>query len=230
MPRPRKCRRVAAPPGVVSFKPRGIPMRELQEIYLSHEGFEALRLTDIEGLNQSEASRHMGISRQTYGRVLAAARQAVSRAVIEGKALSIEGGDFQIGPESEAVRPPRGQQKEGKKEMNLIAISAEGSTLDSAVDPRFGRAAGFILYDADNETFRHVSNAETAAVSGGAGIKAVQTIADEGVRILLTGAVGPKAMTALEAAGIQVVQGNGGLSVIEAITQFSAIGEAVSTE
>ncbi|MCG8512220.1 MAG: DUF134 domain-containing protein [Rhodospirillales bacterium] len=219
MPRPRKCRRVSASPGVVSFKPRGIPMRELQEIYLPHEGFEALRLTDVEGLNQSEAARLMGVSRQTYGRVLGAARRAVARAVIEGKALSVEGGDYRIETETEAVRPARDRIK-GIGEMNLIAISAREGSLDSPVDPRFGRAPGFIVFDIAVKSHRYLSNAETASLPGGAGVQAVQTIADAGVQLLLTGSVGPKAMRALEAAGIQVVQGQDGLSVGEAITRF----------
>lgn len=199
-------------------------MRELQEIYLPHEGHEALRLTDIEGLNQSEAAEQMGVSRQTYGRILAAARRAVSRAIVEGKALSVEGGDYRIGHQTQSVRPAR-EQIEGMEEMNLIAITAQGDTLDSPVDPRFGRAAGFMICDLAAHTQRYVSNAETAALAGGAGVQAVQTIANEGVQVLLTGSVGPKAMRALEAAGIQVVQARDGVSVGEAIAQLSASGD-----
>ena len=71
MPRPRKCRMVDAKPGVWLFKPQGIPARLLDEVYLPIEGYEALRLADLEGLRQDEAAAKMKVSRQTFGRILA---------------------------------------------------------------------------------------------------------------------------------------------------------------
>lgn len=94
MPRPRKPRCIAAEPRVSYFKPRGIPLRELEEEYLGMEEIEALRLTDMEGLSMEEAASVMKVSRHTFGRVLRSARKIVARALVHGRALRIEGGHY----------------------------------------------------------------------------------------------------------------------------------------
>lgn len=104
MPRPSKCRRVGSLPGVVDFKPRGIPMHALQEVYLTFDGHEALRLADLEGLDQGAAAELMGVSRQTFGRILAVARRTVTRAIVEGMALRVEGGNIRLADSSEPVQ------------------------------------------------------------------------------------------------------------------------------
>jgi len=96
MPRPRRCRRVWAKPNVTYFKPRGIPISQLEEIILSVDEHEAIRMSDVEGLEQKEAAERMNISRQTFGRVLSSARRKIADAIINGKAIKIEGGDFII--------------------------------------------------------------------------------------------------------------------------------------
>ena len=96
MPRPTKWRRVAYVPEVTYFKPTGIPLRALEEVCLCVEEAEALRLKDIEGLEQGECAAMMDISRPTFHRVLAAARQKVSDALLNGKAIRIEGGNFHM--------------------------------------------------------------------------------------------------------------------------------------
>ena len=96
MSRPFKCRRVASMPGVTYFKPAGIPLRSLEEIRLSVEEVEALRLKDLEGLEQEEGAEKMNISRPTFQRVLASARKKMADALLNGKAIRIEGGNFEI--------------------------------------------------------------------------------------------------------------------------------------
>lgn len=96
MPRPPKCRLIETMPEVTYFKPRGIPMTALEEIVLPVEGFEALRLAELEGLDHDRASERMNVSRQTFGRILASARKALARAVVEGMALRIDGGNFVV--------------------------------------------------------------------------------------------------------------------------------------
>lgn len=98
MARPRKPRRVAFLPGVTYFKPRGIPLRILEEVRLSVDELEALRLKDLEGLEQEEGAEEMGISRQTFQRVLEEAHRKVAEALVQGKALRIEGGDYELAP------------------------------------------------------------------------------------------------------------------------------------
>lgn len=96
MPRPRKCRRVAFMPGVTFFKPAGVPMRSLEETRLSLEEVEALRLKDLEGMEQEPAAEKMSVSRPTFQRVLASARRKVADALLNGKAVRIAGGDFEM--------------------------------------------------------------------------------------------------------------------------------------
>lgn len=94
------CKRVEEMPGVTYFKPRAVPMSVLEEVILSVEELEALRLAHREGLYQQAAAERMGVSRATFGRVLEAAHRKVTKALVEGCALRIEGGSFSmIGPE-----------------------------------------------------------------------------------------------------------------------------------
>jgi uncharacterized protein len=92
MPRPHCCRRVTGSPLAAVFKPIGIPMRELEEIVMTLDEFETLRLADLNGLYQEQAAVEMGISRPTFSRIVDAARRKVADALVHGKALRIEGG------------------------------------------------------------------------------------------------------------------------------------------
>jgi len=83
-------------PEVTYFKPAGIPLRVLEEVCLSVEEAEAIRLKDLEALDQEQCAEKMNISRPTFQRVLGAARQKVADALLNGKAIRIEGGNFQM--------------------------------------------------------------------------------------------------------------------------------------
>ncbi len=96
MSRPFKCRRVAFIPDVTYFKPAGIPLRSLEEVRLSLEEAEALRLKELEELEQEQGAEKMNVSRQTFQRVLASARKKIADALLNGKAIRIEGGNFEI--------------------------------------------------------------------------------------------------------------------------------------
>jgi predicted DNA-binding protein (UPF0251 family) len=119
MPRPCCRRRIAGAPPAGVFKPAGIPGRFLEEVVLGLDGLEALRLADLEGLYQEEAAARMGVSRATFGRIVADARRRVAEALVEGKLLRIEGGPVdtvEVGAEAgpspsdpEAALPCRGR-------------------------------------------------------------------------------------------------------------------------
>ena len=96
MPRPRHCRHVAQLPQASYYKPRGIPLSVLEEVTLTVDEFEAIRLTDLEGLYQADAAKKMNVSRQTLGRILDSAHKKIADALVHGKALLIEGGTIQI--------------------------------------------------------------------------------------------------------------------------------------
>ena len=239
MPRPRKCRLGSKAPRVDYFKPRGVPLHNLTEIRVPVEGYEALRLAEIQGLGREEAAERMKVSRHTFGRVLAEARNIVAQAVVKGMALCIQGGDYEIQADgrtfldrpvaqSQSDDAPEGDRTAATsgKELNMktIAVSSNGPSLDDNVDPRFGRAAGFILVDPDTMEFEYLDNGASQARAQGAGIQAAENVAGAGAKVVLTGFVGPKAFQALDAAGIQVGQELDGLTVRQAIEKYQAGG------
>lgn len=104
--------------------------------------------------------------------------------------------------------------------MEKIAITSEGPTLDDAMDPRFGRAAGFIVVDPQTLEFEYVDNGASQALARGAGIQAAENVARAGAKVLLTGYVGPKAFLALEAANIKVAQNLPNMTVRQAVERY----------
>ena len=92
MPRP-KCRRwVGSQPGFQYFKPRGIPITALEQVDVSLDELEALRLADLQGLYHEQAAQQMMVSRQTFGRILESARRKVADALLSGKVLRVDRG------------------------------------------------------------------------------------------------------------------------------------------
>lgn len=96
MTRPRKCRLIANKPTEKFFKPQGIKMRALKQVVLKHDQLEALRLADMDQLDQVNASVNMNISRSTFSRLVNEARCIVATALVNGWALKVEGGDFEV--------------------------------------------------------------------------------------------------------------------------------------
>ena len=96
MVRPRKDRMVVFNPDVSYFKPRGIPMIDLDEVHLTIDEREAIRLADLLDMSHEEAGRQMGVSRATFGRIVQRARKIVAEALINGKAINVEGGNYRI--------------------------------------------------------------------------------------------------------------------------------------
>ena len=315
MGRKKKRRLVEGLPDAVFFKPQGVPMKALQRLAISIEGFEALRLVDGEGMLQQEAAERMGVSRPTLSRILAEARKGVATALSNGWAIEIEGGAYhcldevcpkrQPSDQGEAVMPNmdgtgpgggrgggrgmgrgtgmgrrqggqgcvvgagrgqggqgrgmgpcgqagmggagmgQGQGGQGNRQrtrtilqdnantaiggtVKKIAITSEGPTLDDRVDPRFGRAAGFVIVDLETMETSYIDNGATQTMSQGAGIQAAENVANAGAGALLTGYVGPKAFSALSAAGIQIIQDVDGMSVGEAVAKFKSGEVAVA--
>lgn len=97
MVRPQKDRIVKFNPDVSYFKPRGIPMIDLEEVALTVDEREAIRLADLQGLPHTEAGEQMGVSRATFGRIIKRARRIVADALIHGKAINVQGGNYRIG-------------------------------------------------------------------------------------------------------------------------------------
>lgn len=99
-----------------------------------------------------------------------------------------------------------------------VAITSSGATLQSNVDPRFGRCPYYIIYDTESGSFEAVENKSRLA-SGGAGIQAAQSISDMKVEAVITGNVGPNAFRVLSAASVKIYSGATG-SIKNAIEKF----------
>ena len=98
MPRPAIERTVGGLPRATLFKPAGVPGRELEQLQLTVDELEAIRLVDLDGLSHEQAAEAMGVSRQTVGRVLERGRAKVAEALVAGKAILIGGGQYRIEP------------------------------------------------------------------------------------------------------------------------------------
>ncbi len=96
MVRPRKIKSIGFKPGVTYFKPRAVPLTKLEEIELTLEELETLRQTNLENLSQADAAKKMSIHQSTFQRTLVRARQKITDALVNGKAIQIKGGEFKI--------------------------------------------------------------------------------------------------------------------------------------
>lgn len=194
-------------------------MNGLVESRITFEELEAIRLADLEGLTMEEAAVRMHISRHTFGRVLGQARSAVARALVEGQALRIDGGHYEV---TDVAQNTAEQHSAKELNMSKVAVTSDGPTLQDQVDPRFGRAAGFVVVDTETMACEYVDNGASQALAQGAGIQAAERIVSAGAGIVLTGTVGPKAFRALQAAGVQVGQNLSGMTVADAVAKFKA--------
>lgn len=89
MPRPKIKRCLRFKPHIFYFKPRGIPIRHLEEVSLQRDELEALKLYDIDSLDQTQAAKKMNISQPTFTRIIQSAHQKLAQAIINGQAIKI---------------------------------------------------------------------------------------------------------------------------------------------
>jgi predicted DNA-binding protein (UPF0251 family) len=102
-------------PQITYYKPRGVPLAVLLHIALTVDELEAIRLADLEGLYQEQAAEKMNISRQTFGRIIESAHKKIADALVNGKALAIEGGSYEIDPRlAQAIPPPPHRFRHGR--------------------------------------------------------------------------------------------------------------------
>jgi len=94
MVRPRKIKFVDFEPGVTYFKPRAVPLNDLEEVELTIDELETMRLDDLERLSQEKSADKMGIHQSTFQRTLSRAREKITDALVNGKAIKIYGGDY----------------------------------------------------------------------------------------------------------------------------------------
>jgi len=207
MPRPKKRRIINFSPQAVHFKPAGIPLREIEEIIIAHEELEAMRLKNLLEQNQEEAARQMDISQPTFHRLVTVARKKIVDALVNGKAIKIEGGHYIM--------------KENKTSSNtIIAISSASKDLEGDIDNRFGRCQYFLIVSIDNgniASFEFIENVKSE-MRGGVGIAVAQMLANHGINAVISGNIGPRAMDVLKEFEIPAYQASG--SKREAIEDF----------
>jgi predicted Fe-Mo cluster-binding NifX family protein len=120
------------------------------------------------------------------------------------------------------LNPDRIAARSKELSMTKIAITSEGPGLADRVDPRFGRAGGFVVVDVDTMETTYVDNGSSQSLAHGAGIQAAENIINAGASVLLTGMVGPKAFAALKAGGVKIGHNQDGKTVGEAVEAFKA--------
>jgi len=191
MPRPISERRLGAPISPRLMKPAGIPARELEEVRLGFDEAEALRLADLEGLYQEAAARSMGVSRQTFGRIIEMARRKTADAILNGKALRIDGGEITI-------------SEQGANIMKIAVPSRDG-----LVDEHFGHCKEFLVFRAEGDK---LVAEPTIPSPEGCGCKSgvAAELARAGVSHLVAGNMGEGAVRVLGANGIAVIRGASG--------------------
>ena len=108
MVRPRKIKTVNFEPEVTYFKPRAVPLNQLEEVDLTIDELETLRLSNIEKLSQAEAAQRMKIHQSTFQRTLTRAREKITDALVNGKAIRIHGGEYKM-PGRDGTGPMSGQ-------------------------------------------------------------------------------------------------------------------------
>ena len=192
MPRPISARTVRSGglPATL-YKPAGIPARGLQETVLTVDQVEAIRLADLEGLYQEAAARKMGVSRQTFGRIIEEARRTVADAILNGKALRIEGGRVIMREEDDMHRK--------------IAVP----TRNGHVDAHFGHCEYFTVFEVENGSVKSEDRVDSP---DGCGCKTdiASVLAKGGVTLMLAGNMGDGAVRVLKANGIEVIRGASG--------------------
>lgn len=201
MPRPISERVLGAPIAARVMKPAGIPARVLEEVVLGFDEAEAIRLADLEGLYQEAAARSMGVSRQTFGRIVETARRKVADAILNGKALRLDGGEITI-------------KGEGSMKMKIAVPSRDG-----LIDEHFGHCKEFLVYRVEGDSLVEEQSVPSLEGCGcKSGVAAV--LARSGVTHLVAGNMGEGAVRVLAAQGITVIRGASG-SAREAAQAFA---------
>ncbi|HON86522.1 MAG TPA: DUF134 domain-containing protein [Syntrophorhabdaceae bacterium] len=236
MPRPRCKRSIGFLPEITYFKPAGIKLTELDEVILQHDELEAIRLKDLLGQSQEDAARQMNVSQPTFHRLLSSAHEKIASAIVNGKALRIEGGNVAI---DERSVPPCGWRhicrygwkerpgvNKGRKPLisekgdtMKIAITSTDGTMEGMVDERFGRCKKFIVYDTETKTHTVIDNSLNMGAAQGAGIQTAQNIINSGAKIVISGHLGPNAYRVLNSAGIDIYTASN-MTVIQAIAAY----------
>ncbi len=222
MARPQRCRKVCTEPDYVFFSPDGIPNSE--EISLTYDEFEAVRLVDLMQLTHNEAAEHMEIARTTLTEIYNEARNKIADAIVNGKALAVSGGNYRIcGGGSEICGDNCRKLRCSKKSKNItekgtdimrIAVTYE----NGEIFQHFGHTEQFKVYDIENG---EITNQQILFTMGSGHGALAGFLTLNKVDVLICGGIGGGAQTALSEAGIKLFGGVSG-NADEAVKAYLA--------
>lgn len=239
MPRGAKCRFVGFYPPFVDYRPEGISVDEQQAVIIKIEEIEAIRLKDYLKLEQEDCAARMQISRSTFQRILTEARSKIADALLNGKSIRIEGGDYCLGSgycwrydrhlkdQDDCSMKPFFEQLDSLTMAevmvlkNIIAICSTGAEQDSMVDERFGRCPYVQLWDEENGFQQSLDN-DNRDQGHGAGIGTAQIILQQRAGVIITNRIGPKGFAVLKKAGVELYECSGQVTVEEALQLYKA--------
>lgn len=207
MPRPRKCRRVCGLPENRGFVPETAGAETA--VVLNVDEYETLRLIDREGLSQEECGAYMDIARATVQQIYQSARKKVADALVEGRPLHIDGGNYRLcdGDEKPCccrncwrkhAQNPQKQQEERKMKI-MIPLDED----KKSVCPAFARAPYFLCGD---ENGAEILENPAASAQGGAGLQAAQFVVDQAAAAVVTMRCGQNAADIFKAAEIKIYE------------------------
>lgn len=223
MARPSRSRRICLEPEYDSFVPRGI--RQTEEVFLTVDEFEAIRLVDYEKRTHLQCAEQMGISRTTVTEIYEKARNKIADCIINGKSLRISGGNYVLcdgsawrccGKKCNRVNSAAGDQAADRKDVSVmkIAVTYENGNIFQ----HFGHTETFKVYNIEDGK---ITDAQVVG-NGGSGHGALAgMLSSLGVDTLICGGIGAGAQTALAEAGIQLYGGVSG-SADEAVEALLA--------
>ncbi|MCH4120548.1 MAG: DUF134 domain-containing protein [Atopobiaceae bacterium] len=219
--RPKKPRTVHMVPEYVGFDPEGIGETGADPLVLAQDELEAVRLVDLEGLDQAEAAEHMGVARATVAGICQSARRKIADALVNGRRLEVAGGNVRYVPcdvPAGAIWPRR----KGEADMRIAATYENGE-----IFPHFGRTEQFKVYDVEDGRVTSTQVVGSDGVGHGA---LAGLLAQGGVDVLVCGGIGGGALSALAQQGIRVYAGASGSAdaAVEALLAgtLPQVGEA----
>lgn len=207
MPRPTKCRRVCSFPNVVEFSPKGEANGE--PIVLTVDEFETLRLIDMENLSQEECGAQLGVGRTTAQKIYETARKKTATALVLGRTLKIEGGDFRLCSgnadycyKNVCYKQQIQEKINATKGDNIMRIAVTYE--NEKIFQHFGHTEQFKLYDIEDGKIVNTQVIDTNGSGHGALAGILSALKTD---VLICGGIGGGAKTALAENGIQLFGG-----------------------
>ena len=223
MARPIRCRKICNEPAYDRFRPEGIPADE--KVNMTVDEYETIRLIDLNKCTHEQCAQQMGISRTTVTEIYESARYKLADSVVNGKVLSISGGNYRFCDGINTICCNRKCKKMGRSTFtDNIQRKGEGQMRigvtyeNGEIFQHFGHTEQFKLYDVENGELKQTQIVDTNGQGHGA---LAAFLTNAGVEVLICGGIGGGAQTALAAAGIRLFGGVSG-NADEAVKNYIA--------